>query len=123
MNNYIFILDLTTMNNKIQIGSTKFPYSRLNSYQTNFPFNINYLKLYEITSDNYDCYQVENLIKQHFVNIITDNGFVDKNKISNEIIENFLINNKINFQLVNIEDCSKDESFEEYQKELFLKNN
>ena len=123
MNNYIYILDLTIMNNKIQIGSTKFPYSKLNSYQTNFPFNVNYLKLYKITSDDYDCYQVENLIKQSFVDIITNNGFADNNKFNNEVIENFFINNKINFQLVNIEDCSKDKSFDEYKKELLIKNN
>jgi len=118
MNNYIYILDLKVMNNKIKIGSTKYPHLRLNSYQNNFPFNVNYLKLYQINSYNYDCYQVEKLIKKELLN--TNNGFVDHNIFCNELIENFFINNKINFQIVNIKDCNNNEIFEEYKKELLM---
>ena len=89
-----------------------------NSYQNNFPFNVNYLKLYQINSYNYDCYQVEKLIKKELLN--TNNGFVDHNIFCNELIENFFINNKINFQIVNIKDCNNNEIFEEYKKELLM---
>jgi hypothetical protein len=113
MTNYIYMLDLKVMNNKIKIGSTKFPHLRLNSYQNNFPFNVNYLKLYQI-----NCYQAEKLIKKEL--LIINNGLIDHNNFSNELIENFFINNKINFQIVNIKDCSNNEIFEEYKKELLM---
>ena len=121
MSNYIYLLDLTKIN-KIKIGSTKFPISRLNSYQSNFPFNVKYLKLYKVNSYTHDCYQVEKLIKENFKSIISNDCFFDEDKISNLIIENFLINNKINFESFNIKDCNY-ESFDEYKIELLMKSN
>lgn len=113
------MLDLSEIN-KIKIGSTKFPRSKLNIYQSNFQFNVNYLKLYKINSYKHDCYIIEELIKDNFKDIISTNCFFDKDKISNLIIENFLVNNKINFKSINVTNYNK-KTFDEYKIELLMK--
>lgn len=127
MKEYIYILDYKNigLDKAIKIGSTKCPFSRLSTYQTGIYFNLNYSKLYKVNSENYNCYQIDDLINTKFYNESWKyknkeggNEWYDSSVIDNKVIENFFKENNINFQLVNLEDCERNEQFSDYKKEL-----
>ena len=130
MKEYIYILDYKNIgfDKAIKIGSTRFPISRLSTYQTGLPFNISYSKLYQVDSDNYNCYQIDDLINityqketWKYKNNEGGDEWYDSTVINNKVIEKFFNQNKINFQLVNLEDCERTEQFSNYKKELINK--
>ena len=98
MKEYIYILDYKNIgfDKAIKIGSTRFPISRLSTYQTGLPFNINYNKLYQVDSDNYNCYQIDDLINityqketWKYKNNEGGDEWYDSLVINNKVIENF----------------------------------
>lgn len=130
MKEYIYILDykIIGLDKAIKIGSTKFPFSRISTYQTGLPFNISYSKLYQVNSDNYNCYQIDDLINityhketWKYKNNEGGDEWYDSSVINDKVIENFFEKNNINFQLVNLEDCERIEQFSNYKKELIKK--
>jgi superfamily II DNA or RNA helicase len=130
MNGYIYIIDFTLkdLNDAIKIGSTKYPKSRINTYQTGLYWNINYKKLYKIIKSTIDCYEIDDLIQNTFSifnwkknhNEGGDEWYIS-NKMNSKILEDFFDNNNIEYQEVKLEDCPNEKS-NEYINELISKS-
>lgn len=128
----IYILDYHKLglNNNIKIGSTKFPHFRLQTYQTGMFSNLKYTYLYRIENSKLDCYEIDDLIQQTFLEnnwkyLYHEGGqeWYKYPNINNRVLEQFFIDNKIEFSEVKLEDCPKDINKNYYYKELEDKQN
>lgn len=134
MKQYIYIINYEKLglNQSIKIGSTKYPHSRLCSYQTHIFINVEYYKLYQVKHNNLNCYQIDDLIQETFekdkTNVITGEGgteWYQADRINSKILEKFFNKNNIKFEHVNINDLVKcpretEESLKNYiNNELF----
>lgn len=131
MKGYIYGLDYSeiNLNDAIKIGSTKFPHSRLNTYQTGAFWDLNYKFIYKILEFDFDCYFINDMIQKEFkkynwYDLYHQGGieWYQSTKINETILEAFFLKNNIKFIKMNLEDCPK-ESFNEYKKELEFKEN
>ncbi|ADO67560.1 putative superfamily II helicase/restriction enzyme [Cafeteria roenbergensis virus] len=130
MQGYIYFLNYAKISNNptVKIGSTKFPHSRLRTYQTGMFYDLHYYYLYQIINSTLDCYQIDDLIQETFNQdkwkVKTGQGgteWYDSTKITNKVIEDFFQKNNIIFKYINLEDCPKDENIQDYTNELIQK--
>lgn len=112
---YLFKYDIGGL--PIKVGSTRCPHKRLRSYQTSFPFEVRFMKIYNISSP-YTCYEVDDMIQQEFEfynwNYLNQgNGGIewyDSQQLTEEKLENFFMKNNINFREEQLEEIEYKES-------------
>lgn len=123
MKGYIYTLDYSEkgLNESIKIGSTKYPHSRLLTYQTGMFYNLSYNKLYKIISSNFDCYEIDDLIQNHFyyykTKKITGEGgteWYETKYINSTHIELFFKDNKIIYEEILLKDCPNNENINDF---------
>ncbi len=91
-----------------KIGSTKYIIPRMKVYQTGYPDIVPLECYYKIRCENYNCYDIDDMIKQYFNNYRLINKdskggteWYDANKVTLEVLEEFFIFNNINFEKFN----------------------
>ena len=88
-----------------KIGSTKYMKSRMKVYQTGYSDMVPLECYYEISCEDYNCYDVDDMIKKYFdeyrlINKDSNGGteWYDANKVTIKALEDFFINFNINFK-------------------------
>ncbi len=108
-----------------KIGSTKYIIPRMKVYQTGYPDIVPLECYYKISCKNYNCYDIDDMLKKYFdkyrlINLSSNGGteWYNASKVTLEILEEYFINNNINFEKFNGDNIKN-----EINKQLSKKEN